>query len=253
MRLYGCYKNGKKESNCVRVAYAGGAGIADGVKDYAGGNTIKIGYNGARVQAHECESIAVYKDSTHIKDMHVSEMRKLLQIDNINNTADRTKSVKHAENADTAHRSTWATRAINANNADTLGNYKAGTGNNMLVPVSAFDAAKNGETGYIKLANGLIVQWGRVHSDDQSLDVDGKKGYWLRCGKVLTFPIPFASNNYSIILQGEDAPRDRDNYVVDGFLAHHRKPTGCTIEHWPANSDQWNEAVWWCNWLAIGI
>ena len=81
MRLYGCYKNGKKESNCVRVAYAGGAGIADGVKDYAGGNTIKIGYNGARVQAHECESIAVYKDSTHIKDMNREEARKRLGIE----------------------------------------------------------------------------------------------------------------------------------------------------------------------------
>ena len=53
----------------------------DGVKDYAGNRTIQIGWSGARVQAEECESLAVYKDSAHIKDMNRDEARKWLGIE----------------------------------------------------------------------------------------------------------------------------------------------------------------------------
>ena len=84
MRLYGCYFNGAKQSDCVKVNYANSAGKAA--------------------------------------------------------TADSAK------------------------NADTVGGYRAGNGVNMLVPVVAFNVGEN--AGYIKLGNGLIVQWGHVVGDE---------------------------------------------------------------------------------------
>ena len=86
MRLYGCYFNGAKQADCVKVNYANSAGKAA--------------------------------------------------------TADSAK------------------------NADAVGGYRAGNGVNMLVPVVAFNVGEN--AGYIKLGNGLIVQWGitRTNSSD---------------------------------------------------------------------------------------
>ena len=103
MRLYGCYFNGAKQSDCVKVNYANSAGKAA--------------------------------------------------------TADSAK------------------------NADTVGGYKAGNGVNMLVPVVAFNVGEN--AGYIKLGNGLIVQWG--YSDTNVPEA--------------IFPIKFSNANYKIIVR----------------------------------------------------
>ncbi len=104
MRLYGCYKNDKKEANCVRVAYADDAGTAS-----------------------------------------------------------------------------KAASADSAKNADTVDGFHAGNGAGMLVPVVAVNVGEN--AGYIKLGNGLIVQWGYTLGDE----VDVK------------LPIPYAKT-YSISL-----------------------------------------------------
>ena len=161
---------------------------------------------------------------------------------NVNDTPDNEKSVKYAQTAGSAK--------ADGGNADTVGGFNAGNGVNMLVPVVAFNAGEN--AGYIKLGNGLIVQWGRLHSDDNSEDISGKRGYWHNSSKSIAFPISFATNNYNIQLQGEDTPLDRDNYIIEGFLAHNRSPAGFSISHFASNGP-WDDAVWWCNWFAIGI
>jgi len=174
MRLYGCYFNGAKQSDCVKVNYANTAG-----KAAAAGS------------------------------------------------------------------------ADSAKNADTVDGYHAGNKAGMLVPVVAFNVGES--AGYIKLGNGLIVQWGRLHSDNGDRDCDGKTGYWRRDTKRVTLPIRFVSAHYIVMLQGEDTPRDRDKNVIDGFLAHNKSQEGFTVTHWPSSDDIWDESVYWCNWVAIGI
>ena len=66
---------------------------------------------------------------------------KQIGLERVNNTPDNEKRVKYAESAGSAK--------ANGGNADTVGNYKAGNGVNMLVPVVAFNVGK--DAGYIKL------------------------------------------------------------------------------------------------------
>ena len=75
---------------------------------------------------------------------------------NVNNTPDNEKSVKYAQTAGSAK--------ADGGNADTVGGFNAGNGVNMLVPVVAFNADKN--AGYIKLGNGLLIQWGIISGTD---------------------------------------------------------------------------------------
>lgn len=77
---------------------------------------------------------------------------------NVDNVRDNQKSVKYAETAGSAK--------ADGGNADSVGGYKAGNGVNMLVPVVAFNVGETG--GYIKLANGLLIQWGRVRQTGSS-------------------------------------------------------------------------------------
>ena len=72
----------------------------------------------------------------------------------------------------------------------------------MLVPVVAFNADEN--AGYIKLGNDLIMQWGRLHSDDNSPDVDGKGDCSLHSSKAITFPLCFTMNNCNILLRAAE-------------------------------------------------
>ncbi|MGP1532060.1 MAG: gp53-like domain-containing protein [Treponema sp.] len=119
MRLYGCYFNGAKQSDCVKVNYANSAGKAA--------------------------------------------------------TADSAK------------------------NADTVGGYRAGNGVNMLVPVVAFNVGEN--AGYIKLGNGLIVQWGRFFP----------KAYRA----TLVLPIPFTTASYAVVTgdaNGYNSGSDTEGY-----------------------------------------
>ena len=119
MRLYGCYFNGAKQSDCVKVNYANSAGKAA--------------------------------------------------------TADSAK------------------------NADTVCGYKAGNGVNMLVPVVAFNVGEN--AGYIKLGNGLIVQWGRFFP----------KSYRA----TLVLPIPFTTASYAVVTgdaNGYNSGSDTEGY-----------------------------------------
>lgn len=86
----------------------------------------------------------------------------------VNNTPDNEKSVKHAQTAVSA---------------ETVNGYHAGTGAGMLVPVVASNFGEN--SGYIKLGNGLIVQWGRSGHDVPEA----------------IFPIRFSNANYNIAIR----------------------------------------------------
>ena len=81
----------------------------------------------------------------------------------VNNTPDNEKSVKHAQTAVSA---------------ETVNGYHAGTGAGMLVPVVAFNFGEN--SGYIKLGNGLIVQWGYITGVNRPVHV--------------RFPVSFSSH-----------------------------------------------------------
>ena len=86
---------------------------------------------------------------------------KQVGLERVNNTPDNEKRVKYAESAGVAK--------AKGGDADTVGGYHAGGGVGMLVPVVAFNSSET--SGYIKLGNGLIVQWGHVigHEVDVTL------------------------------------------------------------------------------------
>lgn len=95
---------------------------------------------------------------------------------NVDNTADAHKSVKYATTAGSAKAA--------GGNADTVDGFHAGSGTGMLVPVTAFGVS--GSTGYIKLGNGLLLQWGTTG---------------VTPGNSITtvyFPVAFSSTDYSI-------------------------------------------------------
>ena len=116
---------------------------------------------------------------------------KQIGLERVNNTPDNEKRVKYAESAGSAK--------ANGGNADTVGNYKAGNGVNMLVPVVAFNVGEN--AGYIKLGNGLIVQWGRFFP----------KAYRA----TLVLPIPFTTVTYAVVTgdaNGYNSGTDDEGY-----------------------------------------
>ena len=73
----------------------------------------------------------------------------------VNDTPDNEKSVKHAQKAE---------------EADTVDGYHAGNGVNMLVPVVAFNSGE--KSGFIKLGNGLIMQWGYVDGPNRAVKIE---------------------------------------------------------------------------------
>ena len=81
---------------------------------------------------------------------------------NVDNVRDNQKSVKYAETAGSAK--------ADGGNADSVGGYKAGNGVNMLVPVVAFNSGE--KSGFIKLGNGLIMQWGYIDGQNRTVHLE---------------------------------------------------------------------------------
>ena len=122
---------------------------------------------------------------------------KQIGLERVNNTPDNEKRVKYAESAGSAK--------ANGGNADTVGTYKAGNGVNMLVPVVAFNVGK--DAGYIKLGNGLIVQWGRLFPKTTRA--------------TLVLPIPYSKwNSYSVVTA------DADGLNIDNDVEGYDLATG---------------------------
>ena len=137
-------------NNEVQARTRGDKSIAD-YGDPSGNRKIQVGYAGPSLQAGELLHLAGYTQAgAKLKDVTEEAVRKLLRLDAVDNTSDSQKSVKYAATAGSAK--------ADGGNADTVGGYRAGNGVNMLVPVVAFNVGEN--AGYIKLGNGLIVQWG---------------------------------------------------------------------------------------------
>ena len=153
----------------------GDKSIAD-YGDPSGNRKIQVGYAGPSLQAGELLHLAGYTQAgAKLKDVTEEAVRKLLRLDAVDNTSDSQKSVKYAETAGSAK--------ADGGNADTVGKYRAGNGVNMLVPVVAFNVGEN--AGYIKLGNGLIIQWGYSGKDVPEA----------------IFPIRFSNANYKIIVR----------------------------------------------------
>lgn len=97
---------------------------ADGVRDYNdSGRNIRVGFGGSSLGLGNSDAeqnvkyLAGYTGSgKHIKDVNLDAARQYLGINNVNNTADSSKSVKYAANAGSANSSSYATKAGSADN-----------------------------------------------------------------------------------------------------------------------------------------
>ena len=127
-----------------------------------------IFYRGATVRnsilSSNCTYTFRYNGSQYELVGEISETitKEKLGLGNVDNTPDSQKNVNFAKTA---------------GNADTVDGFHAGSANGGLIPVvdSKFDA----DRGYIKLANGLLVQWINV------------PGNW-NDGKRISYPIKFS-------------------------------------------------------------
>ena len=129
--------------------------------DPSGNRKVQVGYAGASLLTGQVAHLAGYThDGAKLKDVTEEAVRKLLRLDSVDNTSDSQKSVKYATTAGSAK--------ADGGNADTVGGYSAGNGAGMLVPVVAFNVGEN--AGYIKLGNGLIVQWGKKQENTMRVD-----------------------------------------------------------------------------------
>lgn len=80
---------------------------ADGVRDYNNsGKNIRVGFSGSSLGLGNSDAeqnvkyLAGYTESgNHIKDVDLNAARQYLSINNVNNTADSSKSVKYAASA----------------------------------------------------------------------------------------------------------------------------------------------------------
>ena len=190
--------------------------------DPSGNRKVQVGYAGTSLLAGQVAHLAGYThDGAKLKDVTEEAVRKLLKLDSVDNTSDSQKSVKYAATAGSAQ--------ADGGNADTVGGYRAGSGVNMLVPVVAFNVGEN--AGYIKLGNGLIVQWGRFFPKTTKA--------------TLVLPIPFSKwNSYSVITG------DADGFNTDNDDEGYQETTGSnkrtnrTIEFSIASSRR--EVHWMC-------
>ena len=110
---------------------------------------------------------------------------------NVNNTPDNEKSVKYAQTAGSAK--------ADGGYADTVCGFKAGNGAGILVPLVAFNAGEN--AGYIKLGNGLIVQWGKISGTDI----------------YRPYPISFAAFGIPVLQNYENTDNNLETLILRGF------------------------------------
>lgn len=204
------------------------------IKDYgdpSGNREIQVGYVGSSLQAGELLHLAGYTQAgTKLKGVTEEAARKLLGLDAVDNTSDSQKSVKYAETAGSAK--------ANGGNADTVGNYKAGNGAGMLVPVVAFNFNEN--AGYIKLGNGLIVQWGKSNT---SRHYDAHSGSMSVTATATTiFPISFTTEDYAIVATEAG---DSDDRFFEANLCYYGKEQNRV--RWRSTKESG------FTWIAIGI
>ena len=102
------------------------------------------------------------------------------------------------------------------------------------------------------LTNGLIKQWARLHSNNNTLDIDGKKGYFIFDSADVILPVLFTKSNYVVSLEGEDTPRGVDDYIWGSFCIANNPLSKFTATYY-GGSEGWDTAVWWCNWFAVGF
>ena len=188
--------------------------------DPSGNRKVQVGYAGTSLLAGQVAHLAGYThDGAKLKDVTEEAVRKLLKLDSVDNTSDSQKSVKYAATAGSAQ--------ADGGNADTVGGYSAGNGVNMLVPVVAFNVGEN--AGYIKLGNGLIVQWGTTVPSH---------GEWA----TTIFPLSFATTKYAIVAtKDNNTGGGSSDYDIRYF--HKQK----------SRVDWYTMREAWFSWIAIGI
>ncbi len=144
-----------------------------------------IYYRGAEIASSilsaNCTYTFRYNGSQYEVVGEISETvtKAKIGLGNVDNTADSQKSVNYAKTAGSAE------FATNAWNAHTVNGFRAGAENGMLVPVVDFRFEAN--KGYIKLMNGLLVQWMRVIDNGGLI-------------QLIEFPTEFSNLNYYVFV-----------------------------------------------------
>lgn len=109
--------------------------------------------------------------------------------------------------------------------------------NNKVIPqIDDIGTSENG--GYIKLSNGLTLQWGAVPMSKVSYEAT-----------EVTFLTPMPSANYSVIVNKTNLTSDRSDKKLGGewiCLTYNHKTTGFTV-----TNDNNNFGLF-VNWIAVG-
>lgn len=104
-------------------------------------------------------------------------------------------------------------------------------------PVTTAAISKTGN-GYLKMGNGIIMQWGRIRMQTQKVLT------------TITFPTAFSSTNYSFSAVGEQYTSTDPNYTDDLSFTIHSISTS-KIGIYPYDSGD-NSYQVYVRWLAIG-
>ena len=98
----------------------------------------------------------------------------------------------------------------------------------VVTTLGIFRAPSESQDNYVKLGNGLLIQWGHVKQNTQQVSI--------------TFPLPFYDKGYRIFTQ--DAGQN-SGYSYAGVTGVTRTTTGATLYSYYANR--------YYDWLAIGF
>ena len=136
------------------------------------------------------------------------------------NTADANKSVNYAASAGSAA------------NSDKVDGYHAGSAAGMLIPVAAYSFGES--SGYIKWANGLIVQAGKVY-----INYDAQQ---------FAYPLAFSS---AVLGVGAVPLRTDSNFPSGLFTLYNATLSGGTFRTVCSDSNMKDGT--YCSFVAVGI
>ena len=113
-----------------------------------------------------------------------------------------------------------------------------------------FGTYSKSTNGYTKLPNGLILQWGVVDFNDQSLSQSSYNSNVYYTSETVTFPISFPNQLLSVVAQVQDAPGPGRQELVNIWNVSNN---GFNIEWQMLGNDRFPQSgKFLAYWIAIG-
>ena len=113
-----------------------------------------------------------------------------------------------------------------------------------------FGSYSKSTNGYTKLPNGLILQWGVVDFNDQSLSQSSYNSNVYYTSETVTFPISFPNQLLSVVAQVQDAPGPGRQELVNVWDVSNN---GFNIEWQMLGNDRFPQSgKFLAYWIAIG-